>query len=107
MEIHMYAIIETGGRQLRVSPDQHVRVGRLDAEVGATVTFDRVFAVRNNGDFLLGSPTVKKAKVTAVVVGHGKSDKVVIYKIKRRKYYRRKRGHRQPYTEVKISEIVV
>lgn len=103
----MYAIIETGGRQIRVSPDEHVRVSRLDAEIGSAVTFDRVFAVRSNGDFLVGSPTVEGAKVTATVVGHGKSDKVIVYKYKRRKYYRRKRGHRQPYTEVKISEIVV
>jgi large subunit ribosomal protein L21 len=103
----MYAIIEAGGRQVRVSPEEHVRVGRLDAEVGSAVTFDRVFAVRSNGDFLVGSPTVEGAKVTATVVSHGKSDKVVVYKYKRRKYYRRKRGHRQPYTEVKISEIVV
>jgi large subunit ribosomal protein L21 len=103
----MYAIIETGGRQLKVSPDEHVRVSRLDAEVGSTVSFDRVFAVKNDGDFLLGSPTVEGAKVTATVVGHGKSDKAIVYKCRRRKFYRRKRGHRQPYTEVKISEIVV
>jgi large subunit ribosomal protein L21 len=103
----MYAIIETSGRQMRVSPDDHVRVARLDAEVGSTVSFDRVFAVRTNGDVVLGSPTVDGAKVTATVVGHGKSDKVVIYKCRRRKHFRRKTGHRQPYTEVKISEIVV
>ena len=103
----MYAIIETSGRQMRVSPDERVRVDRLDAEVGSTVSFDRVFAIRNNDDFLLGSPTVEGAKVTGTVVGHGKCDKVVIYKYKRRKFYRRKRGHRQPFTEVKISEIVV
>ena len=103
----MYAIIETDGRQIRVSPDEHVRVGKLDAEIGSTVTFDRVFAVKNDGDFLVGSPTVEKAKVNAVVLGHGRSDKIIVYKMKRRKYYRRKRGHRQPYTEVKISEIVV
>jgi large subunit ribosomal protein L21 len=103
----MYAIIEAGGRQVRVSPDDHVRVDRLDAEVGSTVSFDRVFAVKNNGDFLVGAPTVEGAKVTGTVIGHGKADKVLIYKYKRRKYYRRKRGHRQPYTEVKISEIVI
>jgi large subunit ribosomal protein L21 len=103
----MYAIIEAGGRQVRVSPDDHVQVDRLDAEVGSTVSFDRVFAVKNNGDFLVGAPTVEGAKVTGTVIGHGKADKVLIYKYKRRKYYRRKRGHRQPYTEVKISEIVI
>jgi len=103
----MYAIIEASGRQMRVSPDEHIRVDRLDAEVGSTVSFDRVFAVRKNGDFLVGSPTVEGAEVTGTVIGHGKSDKLVVYKYKRRKYYRRKRGHRQPYTEVKISRIVV
>jgi large subunit ribosomal protein L21 len=103
----MYAIIETSGRQVRVSPDEHIRVDRLNAEVGSTVSFDRVFAVRNDGDFVVGSPTVEGAKVTGTVIGHGKSEKLVVYKYKRRKYYRRKRGHRQPYTEVKISEIVV
>jgi len=103
----MYAIIGTSGRQIRVSPDEHIRVDRLDAEVGSTVSFDRVFAVRNNGDFLVGSPTVEGAKVTGTVVGHGKAGKLVVYKYKRRKYYRRKRGHRQPYTEVKISGISV
>lgn len=103
----MYAIIETSGRQMKVSPDEQVRIGRTDAEVGSTITFDRVFAVRTDGDFLLGSPTVDGAKVTATVIGHGKSEKVVVFKHKRRKFYRRKRGHRQPYTEVKISEIVV
>jgi large subunit ribosomal protein L21 len=103
----MYAIIETSGRQIRVSPDEHVRVGPMDAEVGSTVSFDRVFAVRTDGDILLGSPTVEGAQVKATVIGHGKSNKVTVYKYKRRKFYRRKRGHRQPYTEVKISEIVV
>jgi large subunit ribosomal protein L21 len=103
----MYAIIETGGRQIKVSPDENVRVERMDAEVGSKVSFDRVFAVRTDGDFLVGSPAVEGAKVTGTVVGHGRSDKVVVYKYKRRKFYRRKQGHRQPYTEVRISKIVV
>jgi large subunit ribosomal protein L21 len=102
----MYAVIDVGGRQLRVSPEETVRVPRIQAEVGSSVTFDRVYAVRTNGDFKLGSPSVEGAKVVATVVGHGKAEKELIFKYKRRKFYRRKRGHRQPFTEVKISQIV-
>ena len=102
----MYAVIDIGGKQIKVSPDQSVRVARLDLEVGSQVTFDRVYAVRRDGEFELGSPTVEGASVVATVVNHGKAGKVTVYKYKRRKFYRRKRGHRQPFTEVKISEIV-
>ena len=102
----MYAVIDIGGKQIKVSPDQSVRVARLDLEVGSQVTFDRVYAVRRDGEFELGSPTVEGASVVATVVNHGKAGKVTVYKYKRRKFYRRKRGHRQPFTEVRISEIV-
>jgi large subunit ribosomal protein L21 len=101
----MYAIIDVGGRQMRVSPEEVVRVPLLTAEVGSPVTFDRVFALRTKGDVKIGTPTVKGARVVGEVVSHGKADKVIVYKYRRRKFYRRKRGHRQPYTEVKISEI--
>jgi large subunit ribosomal protein L21 len=101
----MYAIIDVGGRQLRVSPEEVVRVPLMEAEVGAPVTFDRVFALRTDGGMKIGTPTVEGAKVTAEVVSHGKADKIIVFKYKRRKFYRRKRGHRQPYTEVKISDI--
>jgi large subunit ribosomal protein L21 len=103
----MYAVIEIGGRQLRVSPEQSVRVPKMAAQVGDSVTFDRVYAVRKDEDFMVGAPTVDGAKVLGTVVSHGKADKILVYKYKRRKYYRRKKGHRQPFTEVKISEIVV
>ena len=102
----MYAVIEVGGRQFRVSPEEHVIVPRLEAEIGKAVTFERVYAVRSNGDFRVGTPIVEGAKVVATVVSHGKGKKVIVYKYKRRKFYRRKRGHRQPFTEVKITEIV-
>jgi len=102
----MYAVVDLGGRQIRVSPEEHVRIPRMDAEVGSSVTFDRVFAVRTNGDFAVGTPTVEGARVVGEVIAHGKADKVLVYKFKRRKFYRRKRGHRQPFTEVKISEII-
>jgi large subunit ribosomal protein L21 len=101
----MYAIIDIGGRQIRVSPKEVVRVPLLEAEVGAPVTFDRVFALRTNGEIKIGTPVVEGASVTGEVLSHGKADKVIVYKYKRRKFYRRKRGHRQPYTEVRISEI--
>jgi large subunit ribosomal protein L21 len=102
----MYAVIDVGGRQLRVAPEEVVRVPRLQADVGQTVTFDRVYALRTDSDIRIGSPSVEGARVTAMVVGHGKADKELIYKYRRRKFYRRKRGHRQPFTEVKISQIV-
>ncbi|MFC1799353.1 50S ribosomal protein L21 [Candidatus Eisenbacteria bacterium] len=102
----MYAVVDLGGRQIRVSPDEHVRIPRMDAEVGSSVTFDRILAVRTNGDFAVGSPTVEGAKVVGEVIAHGKADKILVFKMKRRKFYRRKRGHRQPFTEVKISEII-
>jgi large subunit ribosomal protein L21 len=101
----MYAIIDVGGRQMKVSPDEVVRVPLMEAGVGSSVTFDRVFALRSNGEVKIGTPVVKGAKVKAEVLGHGKADKVIVYKYKRRKFYRRKKGHRQPYTEVRISEI--
>lgn len=101
----MYAIIDVGGKQIRVAPEEVVRVPLLTAEVGSPVTFDRVFALRKNGEVKIGTPVVKGAKVIAEVLSHGKADKVVVYKYKRRKFYRRKKGHRQPYTEVRISEI--
>ena len=102
----MYAVIDIGGRQVRVFPQDKVRLPQLAAEVGSTVTFDRVLALRSDGEVRIGSPTVKGAKVIATVIDHGTADKVTVYKYKRRKFYRRKRGHRQPFTEVKISEIV-
>jgi len=102
----MYAVIDVGGRQLRVTPDETVRVPRRRAEVGATITFDRVFAMRMDGEVRIGSPSIEGAKVIGTVVGHGKADKEIICKYRKRKFYRRKRGHRQPFTEVKIAQIV-
>ncbi len=101
----MYAIIDVGGKQLRVSPEEVVKVPLMAAEVGSSVTFDRVFALRTDGVVKIGTPTVEGAKVTGEVVSHGKADKIIVYKFKRRKFYRRKTGHRQPFTEVKISNI--
>jgi large subunit ribosomal protein L21 len=101
----MYAIIDVGGKQVRVSPEEVVRVPAMQAQVGSEVTFDRVLAMRTDGDIKIGTPTVKGARVVGQVLSHSKADKVIGYKYKRRKFYRRKRGHRQPFTEVKISGI--
>ena len=99
----MYAIIKTGGKQYRVQKDDVFKVEKLDVEVGSTVVFGEVLAV--GGDELLVGDAVKGYAVSAEVLEQGKNDKVIIYKYKAKKDYRRKNGHRQPYTMVKITEI--
>ena len=100
----MYAIIKTGGKQYRVQQGDEFKVEKLDAKVGDTVVFDQVMAV--GGDTLVtGTPFVEGYAVTAEVLEQGKNDKVIIYKYKAKKDYRRKNGHRQPFTLVKITDI--
>ena len=100
----MYAIIKTGGKQYRVQQGDELRVEKLDAKEGEKVVFDEVVAV--GGDKLVvGTPLVEGYAVTAEVLEQGKGDKVVIYKYKAKKDYRRKNGHRQPFTLVKITDI--
>jgi len=100
----MYAIIKTGGKQYRVQQGDELRVEKLDAKEGDKVVFDEVVAV--GGDKLVvGTPFVEGYAVTAEVLKQGKGDKVVIYKYKAKKDYRRKNGHRQPFTLVKITDI--
>ncbi|MAZ43814.1 MAG: 50S ribosomal protein L21 [Legionellales bacterium] len=101
----MYAIIKSGGKQYRVKVGQVVRLEKLDVELGQSVSFDEVMLVANGDKVTVGSPTVASAKVNGEVVSHGRGKKVTIIKMKRRKKYRRKQGHRQSFTEVKISEI--
>lgn len=105
----MHAVIRTGGKQYRVEPGDEFNIEKLhDAEDGATVTFDEVLAVGSGDDLVVGKPTVDGASVTAdVVVAHGRDKKVIVFKKKRRKRYRRKRGHRQPFTRIKINEVNV
>ncbi len=100
----MYAIIATGGKQYKVSEGDIVIIEKLDAAVGETVTFDQVLAV-NNGELVAGCPTVENASVTASVVKEGKLKKVIVYKYKRKTGYHKKKGHRQPFTQVKIEKI--
>ena len=100
----MYAIIKTGGKQYRVQQGDEFRVEKLNANVGDTVVFDEVVAV--GGDKLVvGTPFVEGYAVEAEVLEQGKADKVIIYKYKAKKDYRRKNGHRQPYTLVKVTGI--
>ena len=100
----MYAIIATGGKQYKVSEGDIVKVEKLGKEVGETVVFDQVLAVRND-EKLLAGPDAANAKVTASVVENGKGKKVIVYKYKRKTGYHKKNGHRQQYTEVKIDSI--
>lgn len=103
----MYAIFEAKGKQFRATPDQRIRMPSLGAEPGDRVTFDTVLlAQRDAGeDVLIGRPSLKGASVDVEVLRHGKEDKIVVYKMKRRKGYRRKQGHRQKFTEVRVVEI--
>jgi large subunit ribosomal protein L21 len=103
----MYAVFETGGKQFRAEPGLRVRIPALAAEEGSTVTFDRVLMTGGDDrDPEVGTPTVDGAAVRAEVLAHGKDEKLIIFKRKRRKGYRKKQGHRQKFTEVRIDEIV-
>ena len=101
----MYAVIQTGGKQYRVSEGDILRVENLDADLKAKVTFDQVLFVDKNGDLLVGQPTVKGATVEAEVVTHDRAKKVLIFKKRRTTTYQRTQGHRQGYTEVRIKSI--
>jgi len=102
----MYAVISTGGKQYRVSEGQVVRLEKLEAEAGANVEFDKVLLVGSGDQVKIGSPFLSGGKVTATVQSHGKGDKKVIVKFRRRKHYLRQGTHRQPFTEVKVTGIV-
>ena len=100
----MYAIIATGGKQYKVAEGDIIRVEKLGAEAGETVTFDQVLSVSTD-KMVVGNPTVAGATVSASVIGNGKEKKVVVYKYKRKTGYHKKNGHRQQYTAVKIEKI--
>jgi large subunit ribosomal protein L21 len=103
----MYAVIKSGGKQHRVVEGERLKVELLNVEPGQTVTFDDVLMVVNGDSIQIGTPIVTGAKVTAEVLDHGRHDKVRIVKFRRRKHYRRQAGHRQYYTELKITGISV
>ena len=102
-----YAIIRTGGMQFRAEPGKTLRVPTIDQEVGANITFDEVLLGSDGTNVHAGTPLVSGAKVSGEIVRHGKGDKIVVFKFRRRKNYARKQGHRQPFTEVKINDITL
>ncbi|MCX7714277.1 MAG: 50S ribosomal protein L21 [Clostridia bacterium] len=101
----MYAIIETGGKQYKVSEGDTIFVEKLDVEDGASYVFDKVLAISDGDNVRFGAPTVDGASVTANVVKNGKAKKIYVFKMKRKKNYRRKKGHRQPFTKLVIEKI--
>ena len=103
---YMYAVIETGGKQYRVTPGQTIDVDTLAGEVGSAVEFDRVLAVSNDTQELLLGDAVKSARVRGKISAHGRGDKVIVFKFKRKKQYKRTIGHRQNYTRVAVEEIL-
>ena len=103
----MYAVVKIKGHQFRVTPDLKFQVPLLTEEVGGTVIFDEVMLVADGDRIQVGTPIIEGATVSAEVLDHGRSRKIVVFKKKRRKNYRRKNGHRQPYTEIQIKGITV
>ena len=102
----MYAVVKTGGKQYRITPGEKVKVEQIAADVGAEVVLDQVLMVGEGDSVRVGRPIVAGATVKATVVGHGRGDKVEIFKMRRRKHYQKHQGHRQNYTELKIDAIV-
>lgn len=101
----MYAVIESGGKQHRVEPGEVLKLEKLAASQGESIAFEKVMMIGEGSNVKIGAPYVEGGKVTAEILGHGRGDKITIIKMKRRKHYRRQAGHRQAYTEVKITEI--
>jgi len=101
----MFAVVEIKGQQFKVSPAERICVPKRPEKVGDTVTFDRILLLSNEKDVKIGNPVVKGASVKAKVLGHLKDETVIVFKKKRRKGYRLRRGHRQQYTEVEITTI--
>ena len=102
----MYAIIETGGKQYRVAPGQILTIEKLEVDAGSSVDFDRVLMVGEGEQIKFGAPLVTGAKVVAEVIKHGRGDKIRIIKFRRRKHHMKHQGHRQYFTQVKITSIV-
>ena len=103
----MYAVIRSGGKQYRVAPGQTIRLEKMVGELGAKVELDDVLLVENDGNVQIGSPLVANAKIQATVVESDRAKKILIFKKKRKKQYRRTYGHRQDYTAVRIDKITV
>lgn len=103
----MYAILDVNNRQYKVKQGQEIYVDLQSAEIGSNLTFDKVLLADNDGNVRVGTPVLPNAKVSAQVLGHVKGDKVIIFKKKRRKGYRVKKGHRQQFTKIRIDDIKV
>ena len=101
----MYAVIKTGGKQYKVAAGEKIKVEQIAADVGQEIVIDQVLAVVDGQDFKIGAPLVAGASVKATVVAHGKHDKVRIFKMRRRKHYQKRQGHRQNYTELQIGAV--
>jgi large subunit ribosomal protein L21 len=101
----MYAVVASGGKQYRVQEGQTLRVEKLTGEVGASVQFDQVLLYSDGKTLNVGTPYLENIKVHGRIVDQGKAEKIIVFKYKRRKRYRRKQGHRQPYTAIRIDQI--
>jgi len=101
----MYAVIKTGGKQYKVTAGDKLKIEKLAGDVGSDVTFDQVLMLANGDDVTIGAPLVSGATVPAKIISHGRGDKVMIFKMRRRKHYRKTQGHRQSYTEIEIGAI--
>ena len=102
----MYAVVETGGKQFKVAKDAVIHVPKLEADVGSRIELDSVLLLWNGEKTTVGSPRIPNAKVIASILAHKRDRKIVIFKMKRRKGFRKKQGHRQNYTELLIQEII-
>ena len=103
----MYAVVKTGGKQYRVAAGEKLRIEQIAGDVGAEVVLDQVLMLADGDAVTLGTPLVSGATVKATVLAHGRGDKVRIFKLRRRKHYQKRQGHRQNYTEIKIEAISV
>jgi large subunit ribosomal protein L21 len=101
----MYAVVQTGGKQIRMNPGDAVRIEKLGGEVGDTIEFDDVLMVGGDEGVRIGTPTVEGARVVGTITAQGRHPKIRVFKMKRRKRYRRSQGHRQSYTEVRVDRI--
>jgi large subunit ribosomal protein L21 len=101
----MYAVVHTGGKQYKVEKGETLRIEKIPGEVGSAVSFDKVLMVADGEEIRIGQPVLENARVLASIVEQDKAKKVLVFKYKRRKRYRRKQGHRQPYTAIRIDGI--
>ncbi|MCD6165665.1 50S ribosomal protein L21 [bacterium] len=103
----MYAIVDIAGKQMKIQENDQLMVPRLEGKEGSAVLFEKVLLIAENGEVKIGQPIVEGVRVEASILAHGKGKKIIVFKKKRRKDYKVKKGHRQPYTKIKIEKIVV